>query len=352
MHKVAVAGASGRMGHMLIEAIRASSDCQLAGALDVAASPAIGNDATAFLGHASGVPITADLRAGLSGAEVLIDFTRPEGTLAHLRVCRELGVNAVIGTTGFSEEQKAEIADCARDIAIVMAPNMSVGVNVTLKLLEMAAKALSTGYDIEIIEAHHRHKVDAPSGTALKMGEVIAAGAGPRPQGLRRLRPRGRDRRARSVAPSALPPSAAATSWATTRCCSPAPASASRSRTSPSSRATYAQGSLRAVRFLAGKHERPVRHVRRARAELGACSEAVRTLAVQPGRRGHRQVAAAAAGHVGGQLGGHPLEGAGCCAAPARDVARSTAAFWQSPALDDGRASRSPPSTARRWCCR
>ena len=95
-----------------------------------------------------------------------------------MRVCRELGVNAVIGTTGFSETQKAEIAEAARDIAIVMAPNMSVGVNVTLKLLEMAARALSTGYDIEIIEAHHRHKVDAPSGTALKMGEVIAAALG------------------------------------------------------------------------------------------------------------------------------------------------------------------------------
>ncbi len=178
MHKVAVAGASGRMGHMLIEAIRASGDCQLAGALDVAASPAIGNDAAAFLGHASGVPVSADLRAGLANAEVLIDFTRPEGTLAHLKVCRELGVNAVIGTTGFGEGQKELIADAARDIAIMMAPNMSVGVNVTMMLIEMAAKALSTGYDIEIIETHHRHKVDAPSGTALKMGEVIAEALG------------------------------------------------------------------------------------------------------------------------------------------------------------------------------
>ena len=177
-HRVAVAGASGRMGHMLIEAIRASGDCKLSGALDIAASPAIGNDAAAFLGHASGVPVSADLRAGLAQSQVLIDFTRPEGTLAHLKVCRELGINAVIGTTGFTERQKAEIADSARDIAIVMAPNMSVGVNVTLKLLQMAAQALSTGYDIEIIEAHHRHKVDAPSGTALKMGEVIAQALG------------------------------------------------------------------------------------------------------------------------------------------------------------------------------
>jgi 4-hydroxy-tetrahydrodipicolinate reductase len=177
-HQITVAGASGRMGQMLIEAIRAADDCELAGALDVAASPAIGTDAMAFLGQSSGIQITADLALGLKNAHTLIDFTRPEGTLAHLRVCRELGVNVVIGTTGFSEAQKEEIAAAAKDIAIVMAPNMSVGVNVTLKLLEMAAKALSTGYDIEIIEAHHRHKVDAPSGTALKMGEVIADALG------------------------------------------------------------------------------------------------------------------------------------------------------------------------------
>ncbi|MCE1194752.1 MAG: 4-hydroxy-tetrahydrodipicolinate reductase [Acidovorax sp.] len=166
------------MGRMLIEALRAADDCILAGALDVPASPAIGSDATAFLGHASGVAITADVAAGLKNAEVLIDFTRPEGTLAHLAVCADLGVKAVVGTTGFSEEQKVDIAALARRTAIVMAPNMSVGVNVTLKLLEMAAKALATGYDIEIIEAHHRHKVDAPSGTALKMGEVIAQAMG------------------------------------------------------------------------------------------------------------------------------------------------------------------------------
>ena len=177
-HRIAIAGASGRMGQMLIEAVRAADDCALSGALDLAGSAALGADAMAFLGQLSGVAITADLRAGLAKARTLIDFTRPEGTLAHLRVCRELGVNVVIGTTGFSEAQKAEIAAVAQDIAIVMAPNMSVGVNVTLKLLEMAAKALATGYDIEIIEAHHRHKVDAPSGTALKMGEVIADALG------------------------------------------------------------------------------------------------------------------------------------------------------------------------------
>jgi len=177
-HRVAVAGATGRMGHMLIEAIGASGDCRLAGAADVPSSPAVGNDASAFLGHASGVPVTADIRAALADSEVLIDFTRPEGTLRHLEACRDLTVNMVIGTTGFSEGQKALIADAARDIAIVMAPNMSVGVNVTMKLLEMAAKSLTSGFDIEIIEAHHKHKVDAPSGTAIKMGEVIAQAQG------------------------------------------------------------------------------------------------------------------------------------------------------------------------------
>ena len=178
LRRIAIAGASGRMGHILIEAVREAQDCRLAGALDVAGSDAIGRDAAAFLGFTSGVPIVSELRTGLADAQVLIDFTRPEGTLAHLAVCRELGVQMVIGTTGFSDAQKAEIADAARDIAIMLAPNMSVGVNVTFKLLEMAAKALSTGYDIEIIEAHHRHKVDAPSGTALKMGEVIAGALG------------------------------------------------------------------------------------------------------------------------------------------------------------------------------
>lgn len=166
------------MGQMLIEAVSASTDCQLTGALDMPASPALGLDAAAFSGRVSGVLINSDIRQGLKDSGVLIDFTRPEGTMAHLAVCRELGIKLVIGTTGFSEAQKAEIAAAAQDIAIVMAPNMSVGVNVTLKLLEMAAKALSTGYDIEIIEAHHRHKVDAPSGTALKMGEVIAGALG------------------------------------------------------------------------------------------------------------------------------------------------------------------------------
>ena len=177
-HRVAIAGASGRMGRILAQALVESVDCQLAGALDVADSVHIGNDATGFLGQASGVVIKADLKEGLQHAQVLIDFTRPEGTMAHVKACREKGVKMVIGTTGFSDEQKREIQAASQDISIVMAPNMSVGVNVTLKLLEMAAAALANDYDIEIIEAHHRHKVDAPSGTALKMGEVIAQALG------------------------------------------------------------------------------------------------------------------------------------------------------------------------------
>jgi 4-hydroxy-tetrahydrodipicolinate reductase len=177
-HRIAIAGASGRMGQMLAQAVTDAVDCQLAGALDVADSVFIGNDATGFLGQASGVVIQSDLQVGLKNAQILIDFTRPEGTMAHIKMCRELGVKMVIGTTGFSDAQKADIQAASQDIAIVMAPNMSVGVNVTLKLLEMAAVALATDYDIEIIEAHHRHKVDAPSGTALKMGEVIAQALG------------------------------------------------------------------------------------------------------------------------------------------------------------------------------
>jgi len=177
LHRVCIAGASGRMGRMLIEAVQAADDCTLSGALDLPTSPALGQDAAAFLGQTSGVAIASDL-ATLAGSQVLIDFTRPEGTMAHLRACVQHGVKLVIGTTGFSDEQKAEIAEASKHIAIMMAPNMSVGVNVTLKLLEMAAKAMATGYDIEIVEAHHRHKVDAPSGTALKMGEVIADALG------------------------------------------------------------------------------------------------------------------------------------------------------------------------------
>ena len=251
-HRIAVAGASGRMGQMLIEAVNASPDCLLTGALDVAASPAIGLDASAFSGRSSGVLIQADLLKALEKSSVLIDFTRPEGTLAHLAACRELGVNLVIGTTGFSEAQKTEIAAAAADIAIVMAPNMSVGVNVTLKLLEMAAKALSTGYDIEIIEAHHRHKIDAPSGTALKMGEVIADALG---RDLKDCAVYAREGVTGERDPSSI-------GFATIRggdivgdhtVLFAGIGERIEISHKSSSRATYAQGSLRAARFLAGR---------------------------------------------------------------------------------------------------
>jgi 4-hydroxy-tetrahydrodipicolinate reductase len=176
--KLAVAGASGRMGQMLIEAIGQADDLRLCGALDVASSPAIGIDAGAFAGKPTGILISSDAATALSGADCVIDFTRPEGTLALLPYCAAHGVRMVIGTTGFDEAGRAAIAAAAEKTAIVFAPNMSVGVNVTMKLLELAAKSFSEGYDIEIIEAHHRHKVDAPSGTALMMGETIAAAQG------------------------------------------------------------------------------------------------------------------------------------------------------------------------------
>ena len=254
LHKVAVAGATGRMGQILIEAIRESGDCVLAGAMDVASSPAIGNDAAAFLGHASGVAVTSDVHAALAGTDVLIDFTRPEGTLAHLKACRELGVNVVIGTTGFGPGQKEQIADAARDIAIVFAPNMSVGVNVTMKLLEMAARALATGYDIEIIEAHHRHKVDAPSGTALKMGEVIAASLG---RDLEKCAVYGREGVTGERDPSTIGFSSIRGGDVVGDHTVLFAGTGERIEIThkSASRSTYAQGSLRAVRFLAGQRK-------------------------------------------------------------------------------------------------
>jgi 4-hydroxy-tetrahydrodipicolinate reductase len=176
--KIAIAGASGRMGHILIEAVGNAPDAVLAGALDRAGSPSLGQDAAAFLGKPAGVPIESSLAAGLANADFLIDFTRPEGTLQHLAYCAEHGIKMIIGTTGFDDAGKAAIAAAAEKTAIMFAPNMSVGVNVTMKLLELAAKSLSEGYDIEIVEAHHRFKVDAPSGTALQMGEVVAGALG------------------------------------------------------------------------------------------------------------------------------------------------------------------------------
>ena len=250
--KIAIAGASGRMGQMLVQAVLADDGLQLSGALDVAGSAQLGQDAAAALGRSSGTVIVSDIGQGLQGGQVLIDFTRPEGTMAHLALCRELGVNLVIGTTGFSEAQKQQITEAAGDIAIVMAPNMSVGVNVTLRLLQMAAQALSTGYDIEIIEAHHRHKVDAPSGTALKMGEVIAQALG---RDLKDCAVYERYGHTGERDPSTI-------GFSTIRggdivgdhtVLFAGTGERIEVTHKSSSRATYAQGSLRAARFLAGR---------------------------------------------------------------------------------------------------
>lgn len=176
--RVAIAGSSGRMGRTLIEGLLKDRDLRLSAALDASGQPGLGRDAGDFCGANTGVTIGDDIEAALAGSDAIIDFTRPAGTLAHLDACARLGKKMVIGTTGFSEAEKGRIAEAAKKIAIVFAPNMAVGVNVTFKLAEIAAKALGDAYDVEIIEAHHHHKVDAPSGTALKMGEVVATALG------------------------------------------------------------------------------------------------------------------------------------------------------------------------------
>lgn len=176
--RIAIAGAGGRMGRTLIEAVLAAPELELAAALEVSGNPLLGQDAGASWGRATKVRISADVESALSASDVLIDFTRPEGTLSHLAVCRQHGVAAVIGTTGLNAQQKSALADCAQSVPIVFAPNMSVGVNLMIRLLEIAARTLPEGYDIEIVEAHHRHKVDAPSGTALRLGEAVASALG------------------------------------------------------------------------------------------------------------------------------------------------------------------------------
>ena len=176
--KIVIAGVSGRMGHALLEGVFADAELLLHGALDRADSPQIGRDAGEMFGKNTGVYIGSDAAETLQGADVLIDFTRPEASLLYLEACQQVGVKHVIGTTGFTVEQKAKIEAAAKQIGIVFAPNMSVGVTMLLSLVEQAAKALSDGYDIEVVEMHHRHKVDAPSGTALRLGEAAAKGLG------------------------------------------------------------------------------------------------------------------------------------------------------------------------------
>ncbi len=175
MTRIAVPGAAGRMGRTLLQAARETPGVECTVATERVGSPALGVDAGTLAGlEPSGVTVGSDLAARVGDFDVLVDFTRPEVTLAHLEVCRAAGRAMVIGTTGFTPEQRARIEAAAAALPIVLAPNMSVGVNLCLRLLETAAAVLGEEFDVEIVEAHHRHKVDAPSGTALAMGEVVA----------------------------------------------------------------------------------------------------------------------------------------------------------------------------------
>ena len=176
--KVVIAGCSGRMGHALLEAVFADAGLVLYAALDRADNPHLGRDAGEQFGKVSGVKVTADVAAALNGADVLVDFTRPEASMQYLEACQKSNVSMVIGTTGFTAQQKAAIEAAAKNISIVFAPNMSVGVTLLINLVEQAARVLKDGYDIEVVEMHHRHKVDAPSGTALRLGEAAAHGIG------------------------------------------------------------------------------------------------------------------------------------------------------------------------------
>jgi 4-hydroxy-tetrahydrodipicolinate reductase len=179
MTRIAITGAAGRMGRSLIEACTQTDGVDVTVALEHPDNSLLGSDAGDLVGVGKlGVLIGADLAAVVEDFDVLIDFTRPAPTLANLEVCRQAGRRMVIGTTGFSEAEKGQIKAASRDTAVVFAPNMSIGVNVCLKLLDMAARVLGDEVDIEVIEAHHRHKVDAPSGTALRMGEVVADALG------------------------------------------------------------------------------------------------------------------------------------------------------------------------------
>jgi 4-hydroxy-tetrahydrodipicolinate reductase len=177
--RVAVTGVSGRMGRALIEACHHDPQLRLGAALDRPGSTAVGRDAGELAGLGPiGVTVRDDLKAALGDFDVLVDFTRPEASLDYLAACAAAGKKVVIGTTGFDAAGKEQIAAAARKTAVVFAPNMSVGVNLCFKLLDLAARVLRDDVDVEIIEAHHRHKVDAPSGTALRMGEVVAAALG------------------------------------------------------------------------------------------------------------------------------------------------------------------------------
>ena len=250
--KIAVVGATGRMGRMVIEAVLKDDVAELAAAIDLPGNPMIGKPVGELVGMPCEVRVSADAEAGIAGADCLIDFTRPEGTLEHLAICRRHRVAMVIGTTGLDDEGRQTVADAAKEIPVVFAPNMSVGCNVAFKLLDVASRILAQGYDVEIVEAHHRLKVDAPSGTALRMGEVVAAALG---RDLRQCAVYGREGVTGERDPSTI-------GFATIRggdivgdhtvmyCGIGERVEISHKA---GSRMPYALGSLRAARFLAGK---------------------------------------------------------------------------------------------------
>jgi len=250
--RIGIVGAGGRMGRMLIEATLKDGEAVLAGAFELPGSPLLGKKVGELVGMPCDLEITADLQVGIAQCDCLIDFTRPQGTLQHLMLCRAHKVAMVIGTTGFEAEGKAAIAEAAKEIPVVFAPNMAVGVNLVFKLLDTAARILNQGYDIEIVEAHHRLKVDAPSGTALRMGEVVAAALG---RDLEDCAVYGREGVTGERDPSTI-------GFATVRggdivgdhtvmFCGIGERVEITHKSS--SRMTYAMGSLRAARFLAGR---------------------------------------------------------------------------------------------------
>lgn len=179
MTRIGITGAAGRMGRTLIEACQRTPGMQLGAALDRPGSPSIGADVGELCGLGKlGVRISDDPAEAMTRLDVLVDFTRPEASLTYLDACRKAGKKMVIGTTGFDAAGKQRIVEAAQHTAIVFAPNMSVGVNLCFKLLDIAARVMGDEVDVEISEAHHRYKVDAPSGTALRMGEIVAAALG------------------------------------------------------------------------------------------------------------------------------------------------------------------------------
>ncbi len=250
--RVAVAGAAGRMGRALLEAAARTPEIRLAAAFDVPGSACVGRDAGELAAGAAGVTVGSEAAAALKAADVLIDFTRPEATLAHLAACRSAKRPMVIGTTGFGAAQLEAIRAAAGEVAIVMAPNMSVGVNVALKLVETAAKALGPDYDVEVFEIHHKLKVDAPSGTALALGEAAVAARG---SALEREAVYARHGTTGERRPGSIGFSVArggdVVGDHTVFFAGPGERLEITHRSS--SRATYAQGAMRAAQFVAGK---------------------------------------------------------------------------------------------------